>query len=215
MPTINHTEDAMSSDELQALILKYGIRPVTGGSGEDESDDTDDNAGDDSTGAGSDKGDGKSGAGDGLKTALEKEREARKTAEKTLRDKAKRLAELEDAGKTEAEKLAAERDTYKESSTSYRAKYRDVHAREVVRTEALQLGADPKRVDRIVKMVRPDLAFDDGDDTPTNVKQLLSELKKTDDDLFRPVVGKGDAGAGGGNKAKTGDFMRAAFAEKR
>jgi hypothetical protein len=162
------------------------------------------------------------GLGDAGKEAIRKEREraasaekARRDADKQIRDLSKRLKDFEDKDKTEIEKATGERDEALKTVAEYRDKYRKLSAAEVVRTEAIRLGADPRRVDRIVRMVRPDLEFDDDGDEPTNVKTLLAELRKTDDDLFKPVVGKGDGGAGNNGKPKSGDFMRAAYTSSR
>jgi len=152
------------------------------------------------------------GLGDQGKEAIRKEREARAAAEKSrketekqLRETAKRLKDFEDKDKSEAEKLAGERDTWQKSATDYRDKYRKAAAAEVIRSEAVKAGADPRRVDRIVRLVRPDLAFDKDGDDPTNVETLIRDLKKSDADLFAPVnPGKGDGGAGGGGKPKPG-----------
>lgn len=151
------------------------------------------------------------GLGDAGKEAIRREREAarkadesRKAIERDLRAAQKRLKEFEDADKSESEKLAGERDTWQKSATDYRDRYRRVNAAELIRTKALDLGADPRRVDRIVRMVRPDVEYGDDGDDPTNVDALVTALKKSDADLFAPVVGKGDGGAGGSGKPKQG-----------
>lgn len=173
------------------------------------SDDTQNDKTDDQTDKQDDDADQIEGLGEAGKVALRKEREARAVAEKSrkdtekqLRDAAKRLKDFEDAGKSELEKATGERDTWKESATDYRDKYRKANAAEQIRSKALELGADPKRVDRIVRLVRPDVAFGDDSDDPTNVDALVAGLKKSDADLFAVAVGKADGGAGGGGKPK-------------
>lgn len=148
------------------------------------------------------------GLGDAGKEVIRKEREARavaeksrKDAEKQLRDVSKRLKDLEDAGKSETQKVIDERDALKEKVAALATKAREANGREAVRTQALKMGADPKRLDVIWKIVRSDVAYDD-EDEPNNANDVLAALKADHPEEFKPVVGKGDGGAGNNGKPK-------------
>lgn len=194
-----------------------------GGADGDGNDDTTDGKGGDGDGKAGDAG-GANGDGgkpktdatgedvSGLKSALKAERDANKPLQAlakkrgiTVQALVKELSEAADAGKSEFERLTGERDTLKATADTYRDKYRKATAAESIRSEALTMGADPRRVDRIVRMVKADVAFDDDDDTPSNIKALLTDLKKSDSDLFTAIVGKGDGGAGNNGKPTEGN----------
>lgn len=148
------------------------------------------------------------GLGDKGKAALQKERErssnaekARKEMEKANRDLAKRLKDIEDRDKTETQKIADERDALKERVETLAKKAREANGRESVRSAALKLGADAKRLDVIWKIVRSDLAYGD-DDEPSNLTEVLSALKSEHPEEFKVITGKGDGGAGNNGKPK-------------
>jgi len=148
------------------------------------------------------------GLGDAGKEAIRKEREratnaekARKDLDKQLRDANKRLKDIEDRDKTETQKIADERDALKERVETLAKKAREANGRESVRSAALKLGADAKRVDVIWKIVRSDLAYGD-DDEPSNLTEVLSALKSEHPEEFKVITGKGDGGAGNNGKPK-------------
>lgn len=148
------------------------------------------------------------GLGDAGKEAIRKEREraanaekARKDLDKQLRDANKRLKDIEDAGKSEAQKIADERDALRDRVDALAKKAREANGREAVRGAALKLGADAKRVDVIWKIVRSDLAYGD-DDEPSNLNDVLNALKSEHPEEFKVSPGKGDGGAGNNGKPK-------------
>jgi hypothetical protein len=208
-----HTTGEMpDSTDIWARYAALGLRPVTGGDGTDDGDDGADDDGDQGkdgdNAAGSGNGDGKpdddanDAGASGLRSALDKERDARKAAERARKAAEKRISELEGAGKSELTRVSEERDALKTTAEDYRTRYRTVAARESIRAEAIKLGADPTKVDRIVRMVKADLEYDDDGDDPTNLSKLLTDLKKSDEDLFKAPTGKGDAGAGNRTRPK-------------
>lgn len=168
----------------------------------------DDGAG--GAGGGSDDdgaGDGKDKDDTGLKTALDKERDARKAAEQRAKAAEKERDALKTAGQTDAEKAAAERDAAKARADKYVATVRTANGREAVRSAAKEAGApDP---DLIYRLVKADIDFDD-DDEPTNVDRLVMDIKKEYPDQFKVKPGKADAGGEGAKGApKKGADMNA------
>lgn len=148
------------------------------------------------------------GLGDAGKEVIRKEREraanaskALKDTEKLLRDTSKRLKDLEDKDKSDAQKLVDERDALREKVAALAVKAREANGREAVRSAAAKLGADAKRLDVIWKIVRSDLAYGD-DDEPSNLTEVLSALKSDHPEEFKPIVGKGDGGAGNNGNPK-------------
>lgn len=135
---------------------------------------------------------------DGLKTALQKERDARKAVEARAKTAEKERDALKSAGQTEAEKVAAERDAYKTRAEKYVATVRQANGREAVRSAAKEAGAaDP---DLIYRLVKADIEFDD-DDEPANVERLVLAAKKEFADLFKTKPAKADAGGDGAKGA--------------
>lgn len=227
MAALDPFSATLTHDDILEEYRRLGIRPIGGGSGEgdppaddDPKDDTDDNPDKDI--------DDNKDLGDAGKKAMKAEREARRTAEaasvaadkalkaaeKELRAIQKRLKDLEDADLSESQKVAKERDDLAERVKGLATKAREANGREAVRGAALKLGADAKRLDVIWKIVRSDVAYDD-EDEPNNVQAVLAALKADHPEEFKPVIGKGDGGAGGGGKPKQGDFMRAAYQNSR
>jgi len=147
----------------------------------------------------------------GLKSALEKEREARKTAERERKDLEKRLAALEGAGKTDAEKVADLERRIAEKDNAIRER----DARDAIRAAARKAGASPDAVDAVYRMVRGDIAYDD-DGAPKNVDDLLKDAKQIAPQLFRASP-RADGGAGNGSKPGGQSFnqqMNAAIRQK-
>lgn len=97
---------------------------------------------------------------------------------------------------------AAERDR-----DSLRAVKRDGESREAVRSAAKRLGATDDSVNAIYRMVKTDIEFDD-EGKATNLADILAEAKQIAPQLFKPIVGKGDGGAGAHGKAKGNDWLR-------
>lgn len=138
---------------------------------------------------------------DGLKTALQKERDARKAAEKREKDLSKRLSDLENAGRSESDKVAAERDAAQARADRLAATVRTANGREATRSAAKDAGApDP---DLVYRLIKADIDFDD-DDEPTNIDRLLLDAKKEFPDLFKVKPGKADTGGESAKGQPTG-----------
>lgn len=136
----------------------------------------------------------------GLKSALQAERDARKTLDKQSKDLQAQLDKLTNAGKSETEKLAAERDKLAKDFESLNAKVRERDARDSVRDAAKKAGApDP---DIVYRFLRSDLEYGD-DGEVTNLSAAIADAKQVAPQLFKPVIGKGDAG--NGQAAKPGN----------
>lgn len=147
-----------------------------------------------------------------LKAALAKEREAAKSAKSEMKKLAGRLAEMENAGKPDLERVTAERDQLRTEYDALHATVREAAGREAVRSKARALGApDP---DLVYRLVRADLEYDGSE--PSNVDDLVKAAKVDVPQLFRAVPGGADAGAGNaGTRRATGDWLRTAIAERR
>lgn len=128
--------------------------------------------------------------GDKGQAALKAERDARKKADRELKALQAKVAEFENANKSEAEKAAAERDAAIKRADAAEQKVRSSNARSAV-YEAVGVTASPRA---IYALIRDDLEFDD-DDEPTNVAELIAREKKADPTLFRASAGINDGGA--------------------
>lgn len=81
------------------------------------------------------------------------ERTARESEEiKQLRQKAKQFDDLDAANKTEAEKLAADRDRHKSEAESLRSKYRTALIKSAFTTKALEAGIPADRIDHAYRL---------------------------------------------------------------
>lgn len=137
--------------------------------------------------------------------------------ERLNRAKAKWDKDVEDAKKKQAEKelpelerLKAELKREQDEKSALAAKTREADARESVRDLAKRAGAPEDSLSAVYRMVKADIEYDD-DGKPTNIEALMTDAKKIAPALFRPAVGRGDAGAGSGARAAAGDkdWMRA------
>ena len=141
------------------------------------------------------------GSGDGqgqddyaeLKSAIKQERDARKAAERTLKEANDRLAQLEGKDKSDVERLAAERDRYKAELDAREARLRDLAVTTALTTAATKAGA--RYPELIVQRVSADAVLDD-DLNVKNADKLMTEVKKDYPDLFRVVDGTADGGKG-------------------
>lgn len=132
---------------------------------------------------------------DGLKGALAKEREARKAAEKQSKDLERRLAAIENSGKSESEKLAARLKELEDANAEKERAIRERDARDAIRQAARKAGAAPDAVDAVYRMLKGDIEYDD-DGQPANVDALLKDAKQIAPQLFRASNGRADGGAG-------------------
>jgi hypothetical protein len=138
-------------------------------------------------------GDGGSGTEDvsGLKSALEKERDARKAADKTLKELQDKLAALEDKDKSDLDRTTAERDRLKADLDAREARLRELAVTTALTTAATKAGA--RYPDLIIGRVAKDAELDD-DLTVKNADALIAAAKRDYPDLFRVVDGKADGG---------------------
>lgn len=147
-----------------------------------------------------------------LQSALRKEREARRQADKERKALAARLSELESAGKPEAERLAAERDALRQELDSVRSRERQARAKATVIGAATEAGAVSAGV--IYRAIVNDVTFDD-DGEPTNIPSLIAGLKKEAPGLFRQSVGKADATTGASQPVVAGDWIKRGLSSRR
>lgn len=150
---------------------------------------------------------------DALQSALRKEREARRAADKERKNLLARVAELESAGKPEADRVAAERDALKAELDSVRSRERQARAKASVLGVAAEAGAVNAGV--IYRTILNDITFDD-DGEPNNISALIAGLKKEAPVLFRQSVGKADATTGIASQATgTGDWIKRGLSARR
>lgn len=149
----------------------------------------------------------------GLKSALEKEREARRGAERTAKALEGRLKTIEDSGKSEAEKTKQRLDELERANADKDKAIRERDAKDASRDAARKAGSpDP---DLVYRVIRTDLEYD-ADGKATNVKTLIDDLKATSPHLFRAPGGKADAGAGkSGQPTETKDWIRNGLSRPR
>lgn len=186
----------------------FAYHPISGGSdGADGDGGTDDGGGNDAKGGkqGDDAGrdDAKDDAA-GLKSALQKERglkktaeEARKAAETSAKDLQDRLDALEGKDKSDVERLTGERDRLKADidRLAKDVSDRDARVRDLAVTQALTNAATKaggKYPDLLVERLAK-RAEVDGDLAVTNADDLVKEAKTQYPALFS--VGKADGGA--------------------
>lgn len=105
------------------------------------------------------------------------------------------FSEMENAGKTELQRIEGERDQFKGKFESLTNRYRTAVAKSAVSEAAGKVNAiDPAAVFAIV---RDDLEFDDETGDPTNVDAVLKDVQKRHPALFRAANGSADGGKGG------------------
>ena len=141
--------------------------------------------------------------------AIKAERDARKRAERDLKSAQTRVAELENAGKSEDEKRTAALKVAEERATAAEQRLRDANARSAVTDAATKLNAISTRA--VYALIRGDLDFDD-DGEPTNVAKLLKQAQADEPSLFRASNGSGDGGAGAEPETRNiNDLLRASM----
>jgi hypothetical protein len=147
--------------------------------------------------------------GDKGEKALKAERDARRKAERELKALNTRLAELENAGKSEDEKQSAALKAAEDRATALEARIRDTNARSAVTDAATKANAVSTKA--VYALIRDDIEFDD-DGEPTNIADLIKAAKADEPSLFRASAGSGDGGKGGTpDKANLSQLVRAAL----
>jgi hypothetical protein len=137
----------------------------------------------------------------GLKSALDKERDARKAAEKNATALQKRIEAIESSGKSESEKLAARLEALEADNAAKAKAISERDARDAVKDAAKKAGAPD--TDLIFRVLKSDLEYD-SDGSVLNTKALIDDLKTTTPHLFKPPTGKADGGSGNGTPAAKG-----------
>lgn len=127
----------------------------------------------------------------GLKSALKQERDARKAAERSLRDVQIRLDALEGKDKSDVERLTGERDRLKADLETRESRLREMAVSTALTTAATKAGA--RYPDLLVERLGKRAELDD-DLAVTNAEALIAEAKRQYPDLFRVVEGKADGG---------------------
>lgn len=142
----------------------------------------------------------------GLKSALKQERDARKTAEKTLTALQSRIDALEAKDKTDVERLTDERDKLKTDLDAREARLREMAVTTALTNAATKAGA--RYPELVIERMRGAADLDD-DLNVKNADKLVTEAKKSYPDLFRVVEGRADAGEGRNDSAqRVGDMNR-------
>lgn len=121
-----------------------------------------------------------------------------KDTRKEAADFRTKLQRIEDKDKTEAERLASERDSLAEAVKAATGRARDKSGKASV-FEAAR-AANAVSANAIYALVRDSIEYDD-DDEPKNLDALISKAKKDEPSLFRAAPGSGDGGKGGDGKA--------------
>ena len=196
-------------------VDRFGSLPfaISGGSGEDddgdgddEDEDTEDAGGEGDQGG---KGTGKDGDGDteGLRTALQKARTEKKTADRELKKALKRIDALENAGKPETEQLKNKADTAERERDDALTKLQDKAGRVGILEAAVKAGS-PKP-DLVYRLVKDDIDFNDEFEV-TNAKELIRQAKEDAPELFKASKGKGNGGnQDEGGRSNSGGGMNA------
>ena len=134
------------------------------------------------------------GLGDAGKKAIAAEREARAAAEDRAKELEKRIREFEDRDKSESERTsekisALERDL---ADANERA------ATSELRIDGLEAARDAgaKYPDAVWKLVDVAKVNRDRNGNPTNLEELVSEIRDSYPDLFRARAGRGSANGG-------------------
>lgn len=127
----------------------------------------------------------------GLKATAKAEREARKAADKLVKELSEKLEALEGKDKSDVERLTGERDKFKTELEARETRLRELAVTTALTQAATKAGA--RYPDLIVQRVAKDAELDD-DLAVKNADALITTAKKDYPDLFRVVDGKADGG---------------------
>jgi len=128
-----------------------------------------------------------------LRAALKAERDARRKYEREFKATSSRLQEIENAGKSDLEKLIAERDAAIARANEQEARLRGIATEQAVRDAAEKAGATNGRL--VWRLIRDDLELDDAGQ-PVNLAAAIEAAKSDAPQLFG-ATGKSDAGRQG------------------
>lgn len=129
---------------------------------------------------------------DGLKSALEKERKAARDATKALKAAQAELDKLKNAGKSEEEKREADLQAALERAEAAEKKAQKTSGQAAI----FKAASDSISPEAVYALAESKLEFDD-DANPTNVDDVLAEIKKSSPKLFPTAKGSADGGKSG------------------
>lgn len=147
--------------------------------------------------------------GDAGKKALAEERQARKKAERELRDAATKLQQFEDANKTEAQKIADAKTKAEQERDTYAAELATLRREQAIFRNAG--NADPALLLDSRSFLDSIKELDPGDDKA--IKAAIANAVRDNPRLGRIAQSTGDLGAGHQNRATAAglnDLLRAA-----
>ncbi|QXT62748.1 phage scaffolding protein [Tessaracoccus palaemonis] len=135
--------------------------------------------------------------GDPGLNALRSEREARKTAEKQLRDATAKLAAFEDANKTEAQRLTDNASKAEQRAQQAEQRLTDALTRQAVMNAAIEAGTIDAETTTLLALAGGAVTLDDNGEV-IGAKKAIDALTKSKPHLFRPAgAGTRDATASG------------------
>ena len=124
---------------------------------------------------------------------IKKVRSEAKNLRARLKDAEAKLAEYESANLSEIEKITQERDTFKSQYEGLIASLKTERIANAATQYAANAGAiEPAAVARLIR--EADVEWDD-ELRPTNIDDLVANVKRDMPRLFAAVVGNGNAGA--------------------
>lgn len=121
----------------------------------------------------------------------------------TVEDLLTQFTELENAGKTELEKLAGERDRYKSELEKLTDQFREARSESSFLDAATKASARAPRT--LFRAYRDQIEYD-RDGNPTNIAAVIEAAKADEPDLFKPATGTSDAGRQGDSAGGKGDI---------
>jgi hypothetical protein len=134
--------------------------------------------------------------------ALRAEREAREAAETERAELAAKLKEIEDRDKSESERLAERVRELEESNGKLESELSTVRLGRHLERAADKAGA--RYADAVTKLIDAADVKLDRHGEPTNLEELMSDVRDRYPELFRSRSGRGDANAGGRGEAAGG-----------
>lgn len=135
--------------------------------------------------------------GDPGLNALRSERDARKAAEKQLRDAQAKLSAFEDANKTEAQRLTDNASKAEQRATAAETRLTEALTRQAVMNAAIAANTIDAETITLLALASGTVTVDDNGEV-TGADKAIAALTKSKPHLFRPAnAGARDATAGG------------------
>lgn len=132
---------------------------------------------------------------DGLKSALDKERKAARDASKALKALQTELETIRNAGKSDEEKRDADLKAALDRATAAEEKAQRTSGQAAI----FKAAADSISPEAVYALAEKRLEFND-DAEPTNVDDVLADIKKSNPKLFPAARGTADGGKVGDSK---------------